>query len=268
MSQIDIFLLFPQTEEEILRLGDNLDLYKDIPKQLALIKQLVRTGEYKLFYDSENITAFCKQAAILCGGKYLDNIRRQLLYLLGKKALDVAHTKNPNPSHDYYQWFSDTTSVIIKTDSLHRCAAENKLTGNDSAIISFSYEDPWNRDIIPLIQESRYNNTLPQICNIPYFNPVGTFIEWYKSKILDNRSFSLTDITRFERTNKFYEKSKRRIYKERSTNRYWYYDFFHSDNKEHYEVFDNIGNHVGEADMNGVLDETKKDKTKSIRGII
>ena len=41
-----------------------------------------------------------------------------------------------------------------------------------------------------------------------------------------------------------------------------------NDNKEHYEVFDNTGNHLGEAEMNGVLDETKKDKTKSIRGII
>lgn len=61
MSRIDIFLLFPQTEDEILRLGDNLDLYKDIPKQLALIKQLVRTEGYKLFYDSENITAFASK---------------------------------------------------------------------------------------------------------------------------------------------------------------------------------------------------------------
>lgn len=137
MSRIDIFLLFPQTEDEILRLGDNLDLYKDIPKQLALIKQLVRTEGYKLFYDSENITAFCKQAAILCDGRYLDDIRYQLLYLFGKKALDVAHIKNPNPSHDYYQWFSNDAKVEIKTDSLHRCAAENKLSGNDSAIISF-----------------------------------------------------------------------------------------------------------------------------------
>ena len=85
MPRIDIFLLFPQTEEEILRLGDNLDLYKDIPRQLASIIQLIKNGEYKLFYDSENITAFCKQAAILCDGRYLDNIRGQLLYLLGKK---------------------------------------------------------------------------------------------------------------------------------------------------------------------------------------
>lgn len=268
MPQLDIFLLFPQSDEEIFRLSDDLDLYKDIPKQLNFIKKSIRTGEYKLFYDSENIAAFCEKAAILCSGSYLDDIRDQLLYLLGRNALDVAHTKNPNPSHYYYQWFSETASVIIKTDRLHMYAAENKLSGKESAIISFSYEDPWNRDIIPLIQESIYNNTLPQICNIPYFNPVGSFIEWYKSKVLDNRTFSLTDITRFERTSKLYKKSKRRIYKERSTNRYWYYDFFHSDNKEHYEVFDNTGNHVGEADMNGVLDETKKDKTKSIRGII
>lgn len=38
MPQLDIFLLFPQSDEEIFRLSDDLDLYKDIPKQLNFIK--------------------------------------------------------------------------------------------------------------------------------------------------------------------------------------------------------------------------------------
>lgn len=35
--------------------------------------------------------------------------------------------------------------------------------------------------------------------------------------------------------------------------------------KNHYEVFDSIGNHLGEADMNGILDATRKDSHKKFR---
>ena len=70
----------------------------------------------------------------------------------------------------------------------------------------------------------------------------------------------------FERTNFLH--AKMRIYKNLSSGDYWYYDYFHKDNKEHFEVFDSTGHHKGEANMNGVIDTTKRDSSKSIVSIL
>lgn len=78
--------------------------------------------------------------------------------------------------------------------------------------------------------------------------------------------YLFSDTKRFARTNKIYDKQS--IYKEIATNFYWYYDYFHKDNKEHFEVFDRTGNHLGEASNNGVIDFSKADSTKSIKSIL
>jgi hypothetical protein len=45
------------------------------------------------------------------------------------------------------------------------------------------------------------------------------------------------------------------VYKEIKTNFYWYLDNLH---KNHYEVFDDNKNHIGIADMKGVVDTSRK----------
>ena len=59
-----------------------------------------------------------------------------------------------------------------------------------------------------------------------------------------------------------------RIYRNLTSGDYWYYDYFHKDNKEHFEVFDATGHHKGEANVNGVIDTTKRDSSKSIVSIL
>lgn len=61
---------------------------------------------------------------------------------------------------------------------------------------------------------------------------------------------------------------KQRIYRKKSDGSYWYFDFFHKDNKLHYEVFDSEGKHMGEADMNGIVNYSKKDSNKLIVNLI
>lgn len=76
-------------------------------------------------------------------------------------------------------------------------------------------------------------------------------------------SFSLTDKNRFTKTAINPQKGAP-VYKEIATGRLWYKDTFHRD---HYEVFDKLGkDHLGEADMNGVLDTNKKDCSKHAIG--
>jgi hypothetical protein len=61
---------------------------------------------------------------------------------------------------------------------------------------------------------------------------------------------------------------KQSIYVETATRNYWYYDYFHRENKKHYEVFNQEGIHLGEANINGVLDLRKAKEKKRIDKII
>jgi hypothetical protein len=64
----------------------------------------------------------------------------------------------------------------------------------------------------------------------------------------------------FAKTNKPHQQGQP-VYQERKTNHYWYLDNIH---KNHYEVFDSNGKHLGEANLNGVLNYNKRDKEKFI----
>jgi hypothetical protein len=78
-------------------------------------------------------------------------------------------------------------------------------------------------------------------------------------KDFDLKEF-LKDSTRFQKTSRSWDGQS--IYYEIPTKRYWYLDNFH---KNHFEVFDSTGkNHLGIADLEGNIDETKKDPSRSI----
>lgn len=72
----------------------------------------------------------------------------------------------------------------------------------------------------------------------------------------------LQDTTRFRKTSFRYD--ERVIYYELTTSRYWYVDNLHEGKSAHLEVFDKRGIHIGEADLQGKIDLTKKDKDKTL----
>lgn len=65
--------------------------------------------------------------------------------------------------------------------------------------------------------------------------------------------FSLTDPIRFARTNRVNQGQT--VFREVQTGFYWYLDNLH---KSHYEVFDAQEKHIGEADLEGNIDNTKR----------
>ena len=266
MEKLNIFLKFPESADEILALGDDIDKYHSIVKDLALVKQLM-DNEYHFYYDAENISTFCKNATLLIQEKYLGNIKKQLQSLLNKRATNIVEQPLFQSDCCYFQWNGSTT--CLSQDHILSSATEKHIAekGQKTIVISFLCEDPWNRGILPMIKDAPHHPELPILSNIPYFNPIGTFVEWNKVRT-ENRTISLSDVAKFERTEKIWERTGQRIYRERKTKRYWYYDFFHKDNKEHYEVFDCFGEHLGEANTNGYLDTSKKDSSKSIHFIL
>lgn len=271
MKKLNIFLLFPQSDDEIYTLNGGEDEWREIVKDLKSIIDAVRNSNYtlKIFYDSYNISTFCTNAKGFTEGTYWDNARNQLLSLLRKDSIDVS--KNSLYKHDcsYYRWDYSTVTCPIEKDILKSATEKfiEREEGEETIIISFLLNDSWERDIMPMIKDAPHYRNLPQLSNIPYFNPIGSFMEWHNS-LINNVQFSLLNVAKFERTKYIWPRSKQRIYKERSNNRYWYYDFYHKESNEHYEVFDDNGNHIGEANCNGEVDELKKDNNKSISDII
>jgi hypothetical protein len=72
----------------------------------------------------------------------------------------------------------------------------------------------------------------------------------------------LRDITRFQKTGQFQQ--GRRIHLEIQTRRYWYVDHLHYGQASHLEVFDARGLHVGESNLEGIVDASKLDREKKI----
>ena len=82
------------------------------------------------------------------------------------------------------------------------------------------------------------------------------FEQWVQNK-LDNRNFLETNPDRFDKTSKCVQGQP--VYTERDTNYTWYLDNLH---KDHFEVFNRQGKHLGEANSEGILDTTKIDSSK------
>ena len=70
----------------------------------------------------------------------------------------------------------------------------------------------------------------------------------------------LRDKQRFEKISSRFQ--GRAIYREVATDRYWYVDNLHFGKSAHLEVFNKAKSHVGEADIEGNIDECKRDQNK------
>ena len=70
--------------------------------------------------------------------------------------------------------------------------------------------------------------------------------------------FNIEDETKYKRLDRHIKGAT--IYQELSSGKFYYLDTFH---KTHYEVYDSTGKtHLGEMDLFGVFDDTKRDKSK------
>ena len=84
--------------------------------------------------------------------------------------------------------------------------------------------------------------------------------EYFERKFAFGQITLIENECRFRKTNLFPQQGKP-VYEEISMGRYWYLDNLH---KNHYEVFDINGLHIGEANLQGFVDHTKKDRNKTI----
>lgn len=166
---------------------------------------------------------------------------------------------------EYMERFRDICADDVNTSSLVKVGDDTRFEKNISLkfacasnYILFSVADLliWKRNKVTITMiYARQKNKTYDIYNL--FSNGTDYLP------LEKPPFSLDDKRRFSKTNMIHEKQA--IYREIGTGYYWYNDYFHKDNKAHFEVFDAQGLHLGEASMEGILDLSKRDARKRIR---
>ncbi len=178
--------------------------------------------------------------------------------------------------NDYFDYVTETKSQDVRNTSLAE-VTERSLQNSETIylLINFkhsqfvkSHPNISKCFIIPIVKNNDEENPI----NLDCLDEKSALENWLKVKVnlydesvnkppKDEQSI-LIDNTQFEKTALICQ--GRSIYQERATHRYWYVDNLHYGKAAHLEVFDKMGKHIGEADLQGNIDYSKKDSKKTI----
>lgn len=267
MAELDIFLRFPETEDEILELGDDLERYRGIVKSLRHVKALARAKatpalKYRIFYCSANIKSFVEKANTLFNGKHLHNIANSIREILGATCSNIQSCDTFKKDAEYHNWNLGTCQTEPSEDIVKGAAQKNIDEPGCAVIQMLNGSDWYKRAILPVVVDSYHHHEHPLLSVIKISSNIDDLGEIFASKVPNG--FSLKGNPVFQKTNYIYSPSNQNIFLNTDNNTYWYFDFFHKDNKIHYEVFDSRGDHIGEADQYGNLTPGSKDDNKKI----
>ena len=268
----NICLLFPVTDDDVIAWAAEQEKERPIVDELAKITHAVRKYgiECSYYYDSDNFNDFARRIKALDSPKcYLSKNVEQIKFLLFRKLRDINHWVPTDRNISYIEWHSATCTTNGNVPSLYKYAIES-FGEEECAVINFNLLNTNNDNEIHILKDSHLGRqNLPAICSLSLMESIDDTLAWLYS--LNNGNFSLRNIYSFAPTTYMWGNSRQRIYRridETLQNTLWYYDFFHKDNHEHYEVFNEAGDHVGEADTDGHLIPNSKDPRKSISHIL
>ena len=179
----------------------------------------------------------------------------QIKHLL-RDATSVNHPETDN-NLTCYNWDIEQCCVYPEHDGLEHLAW--RCINDKTQFVCIDNCHHYNNQLVlfqDAIQEANYPQTF---IKIPCFHTIRELMTYAQEQGFFN--FSLKDCNRFEKCSGIGPIQGATVYKEKASGRYWYIDMLH---KTHYEVFDCRGRHWGEADMNGELNQNKKDENKTI----
>ena len=206
------------------------------------------------------------------------------IYPLFLRMLDKLNIKYWNENSiqdsntDYF--YFDTVQFPPNSESINDTslaeASETKKLGNDNTLtlnipdLKFSKTHVLH---VNLVSRADRNSFIPISIDCA---DCKDSLEFQINKYLSEK-FKYTDDTRppideetclnngfkFERIAGFVDAGSQ-VYKDKTVGNYWYIDSIHTGNAAHLEVFDKNGKHVGESDLDGIIDYSKADNTKTI----
>lgn len=116
----------------------------------------------------------------------------------------------------------------------------------DKVIISFIGTELFREETLSILKNGNEQIGIDNLFNVGHY-----------SNVLHQRgiiySFSLKDGSRFQKDGRIVQGQN--VYREIETGYYWYSDNLH---KNHYEVFNRNGQHIGTANTDGVIDPSKR----------
>lgn len=248
--RIKAFLYLPETDAAFEMLHNNPNSYQEVVNEVFLIKRkLKEKGVYDLYFDSANISSFIQVATGLLPAHYLAGIKGQLQHIFKYTSTDVNLPVFRSSQHVYANW-AISVSVIISplviSESAECCLKDNEAEKTICICLGNSLDV--NREELHIIKDAIRETALPRVLFVTATNSSIGFVRWISTQIVG--AFKLPGNSDFEPLEKFWHKE--RIYRHKQTGQHWYFDFFHKENKIHYEVFDSTGNtYLGEADING-----------------
>jgi hypothetical protein len=183
-------------------------------------------------------------------------------------------------SDDLFDYLNNETSKNVTDTSLAE-VSERSLRNGDSIYLVINFKSSTFNLLHPDIKECC---TIPIIKNNDETQPIkldgidshSALQNWLEVKLSLSRieydflsryppkdqQTILRDTQRFQKTQILYY--GRSVYREVQSDRYWYVDNFHYGQASHIEVFNAQRDHIGESDLDGNIDETKKDSNKMI----
>ncbi len=197
--KIKAFFLFPTTEDDILRIGDNPNEYALLIDEVAIIKEQLRNHkEFELCYDSKNVDSFLNHAEKLITTEYIAGCRNQIRILFGNHSRNVSETPFKKTDCIYVNWKIDPL-VELSNDILSEAAESlSEKSADKTILINIAQSYPTNRHDAHVIKDAKHVNGLPLLITIPIAHNEIEFAEWYTT--ISNPEFSLRDKNRFEIT--------------------------------------------------------------------
>lgn len=240
MNQVLFFLLFPECDNESMNSIEKID---EIVKMLIKIKKFCRLYHLNslFLYDSDALDYFENVADLLDRKDKMQNIRN----VLDRNAINVKNQTRKESDVYYVRYDTKSLCTDIQTPLIIQNIPGNEC---DKCLVSFVENVPTDYGYVHVIRDAVHRYDLPKIETVRLFHSTSDIVEWLKT--FDNGSLLISESLDYTRTS--YRWNNQCIYRKNDNNTYWYFDYFHKDNKPHYEVFDSNGTWLGEADaING-----------------
>lgn len=176
---------------------------------------------------------------------------------LGMRDLQPIRHHNTDNNICCYNWDIYNFSILQECDGFEHLIWRS--INESTKFVCIDSTAHCNNQIV-LFQDAQHLSEYPKLfVKIPCFNTFDALIEYASS--CGVFPFSLENGS-FDKCTGIQPIQGAIVYIEKNTGYYWYKDMLH---KTHYEVFDSTGKkHIGEANLDGVIDYNKKDSKKRI----
>jgi hypothetical protein len=248
---INVYVLFPEDEMQILDTVENQNKYDTFVKNIvSILKGIHKNNDLKLYYDSSNIANYISTCILWDETKNIKDGCDLIRHFLTRKSTDVNTCPLKDSACKYVLWNYDKSPTVEDNPNnmlIEMTEREYKYPEEKSILLDACSSITPCRGVFLTFKDAKHIEEYPaRFVRIPYVWSQSELELWLKTNHV--KTFSLFDKNRFQRTGQTFHAKP--IFQEINTGNYWYLDNFH---KDEYEVFSANCQHVGTANLQGEM---------------